>query len=184
MKLSRLPNPCYSLTAIAIVGLLSSWGCGGGGGESAGGAEPAVSVPARADLCALLTSADIEAALGTSAGESTSGDDGKGQCSWATADGSGTLVVLTLERADLDSFDEFVANFGEEFGGEDPPPEEYHPVAGVAGDWAMYVAEEHMVRAFRGDDVLEVSSPSVPSVPSVEEAQVVDLAARAMANLP
>ena len=181
MKLSRLPNPCYSLTAIAIVGLLSSWGCGGGGEESAGGAEPAASAPARADLCALLTSADIEAALGASAGESTSGDDGKGQCSWATADGSGTLVVLTLERADVGSFDEFVANFGEEFGGEDPPREEYHPVEGVAGDWAMYVADEHMVRAFRGDDVLEVSSPSVPSV---EEAQVVDLAARAMANLP
>ncbi len=181
MKLSRLPNPCYSPTVIAIVGLLSNLGCGGGGGESAGGAEPAASAPARADLCALLTSADIEAALGTSAGESTSGDDGKGQCSWATADGSGTLVVLTLERADLDSFDEFVANFGEDFGGEDPPREEYHPVEGVAGDWAMYVAEEHMVRAFRGDDVLEVSSPSVASV---EEAQVVDLAARAMANLP
>ncbi len=179
MKFLILHNPAYTLALAIIVTLFSSVGCGGG--ESTGGAEPAASAPPRADLCALLTSADIEAALGTAAGEPAPGDDGKGQCTWGAADGSGTLVVLTLERAGLDSFDEFVADFGEEFGGEDPPREEYHPVEGVPGDWAMYVAEDHMVRAFRGDDVLEVSSPSVPSV---EEAQVVDLAARAMANLP
>jgi hypothetical protein len=42
----------------------------------------------------------------------------------------------------------------------------------------MYVAEEHMVRAFRGDEVLEVSAAGA------EEAQVVDLATRAMGRLP
>ena len=177
MKIRILQNPVYILTLATIVTLYSSVGCGGG--ESTGGSERAAeSAPPRADLCALLTSADIEAALGTAAGEPAPGDDGKGQCTWGAADGSGTLVVLTLERAGLDSFDEFVADFGEEFGGEDPPREEYHPVEGVPGDWAMYVAEDHMVRAFRGDDVLEVSAPSV------EEAQIVDLAARAMAKLP
>ncbi len=174
MRFSILPKPIYILVVVSIVSL----GCSGGG-ESTGGAEPAApSAPPRADMCALLTSADIEAALGTAAGEPASGDEGKGQCTWGAADGSGSLVVMTLERAGLDSFDEFVADFGEEFGGEDPPREEYHTVEGVPGDWAMYVAEDHMVRAFRGGDVLEVSSPSA------EEAQVVDLAARAMANLP
>jgi hypothetical protein len=183
MKFLILQNSVYILALTAIVTLFSSVGCGGG--ESTGGAEPAAqSAPPRADLCALLTSADIEAALGTASGEPAPGDAGKGQCTWGTADGSGALVVLTLQRAGLDSFDEFVADFGEEFGGEDPPREEYHPVEGIPGDWAMYVAEEHMVRAFRGDDVLEVSSPSAPSVPSVEEAQIIDLATRAMANLP
>ena len=61
----------------------------------------------------------------------------------------------------------------------DPEPrEEFHPVDGVGGDWAMYVAEHDMVRAFRGGQVLEVSSVGA------EEAQVVDLATRAMARLP
>jgi hypothetical protein len=132
----------------------------------------------RADLCVLLASTDIEQVLGASPGAPQAGDDDLGQCVWEAADGSGTLVELTLDEALLGSFDEFVTAFGEEFGGENPPRAEYHPVDGVPGDWAMYVAEEHMVRAFRGEHVLEVSSPAA------EEAQVIDLATRAMGRLP
>ena len=168
MKHSNARRLFYSLAFAALVA-----GCGGGG-DSSGSTETS-SEPAdtRADVCALLTASDIEEATGTAAGDAQPGDEGLGQCSWGDS-----VVVLTLERGVLGSFDEFVADFGDEFGGEDPPRDEYHPVDGVPGDWAMYVAEEHMVRAFRGDQVLEVSAPSA------EEAQVVDLAARAMARLP
>jgi len=170
MKARRL---FYSLIVTALIA-----GCGGGGDSSSGAGTSNEPADTRADLCALLTASDIEDATGALAGDPHPGDEGLGQCSWAAAESGELVVVLTLDRAVLDSFDEFVAAFGEEFGGEDPPRDEYHPVDGVSGDWAMYVAEEHMVRAFRGDRVLEVSSPSI------EEEQVVDLAARAMARLP
>ncbi len=163
----------YSLAVAALVA-----GCGGGGDSSSSTDMSSEPADARADLCALLTASDIEEALGKTAGDPQPGDEGLGQCSWASSEGGETVAVLTLERAVLGSFDEFVTDFGEEFGGEDPPRDEYHPVDGVPGDWAMYVAEEHMVRAFRGDQLLEVSSPSA------EEAQVIDLATRAMDRLP
>ncbi len=153
-------------------------GCGGGGDSMESTDTSTEAAEPRADLCALLTASDIEEALGKTAGDPQPGDEELGQCSWASADGGETVAVLILEKAALGSFDEFVAAFGEEFGGEDPPRDEYHPVDGVPGDWAMYVAEEHMVRAFRGDQLLEVSSPSAA------EAQVVDLATRAMGRLP
>ena len=164
-----------SLTVAALIA-----GCGGGGdGDSMEATEPATEVAAGVDVCALLTASDIEEALGTTAGDPQPGaDEGLGNCSWASAEGGDPVAVLVLEKAVIGSFDEFVADFGEEFGGEDPPRDEYHPVDGVPGDWAMYVAEEHLVRAFRGDRLLEVSAPSA------EEAQVVDLATRAMARLP
>ncbi len=163
----------YSLAVAALVA-----GCGGGGDSSSGTDTSSEPADARADLCALLTASDIQEALGKTAGDPQPGDEGLGQCSWASAESGDPVAVLTLERAVLGSFDEFVTDFGEEFGGEDPPRDEYHPVDGVPGDWAMYVAEEHTVRAFRGDQVLEVSSPSA------EEEQVVDLATRAMGRLP
>ena len=168
MKHSNARRLFYSFAFAALIA-----GCGGGGDSSGSTETSSEPADARADLCALLTASDIEEATGTAAGDAQPGDESLGQCSWGDS-----VVVLTLERAVLDSFDDFVADFGEEFGGEDPPRDEYHPVDGVPGDWAMYVAEEHMVRAFRGDQVLEVS------VPSAEEEQVVDLAARAMARLP
>ena len=177
MKHSNARTFFYSLAVAALV-----VGCGGGG-DSMESTEPSteateVAEPG-ADVCALLTAADIEEALGRTAGDPQPGaDEGLGHCSWASAEGGDPVVVLILEKAALGSFDEFVAAFGEEFGGEDPPRDEYHPVDGVPGDWAMYVAEDHMVRAFRGDQLLEVSSPSA------EEAQVIDLATRAMDRLP
>lgn len=167
----------YTLAAAAL--FLA--GCGGGGGGSTENTETAgesAAADPRPDLCALLTAADIDEALGAQAGDPVSGAEALGHCSWPSADGGDAVAVLTLERATIRSFDDFVADFGEEFGGEDPPRDEYHPVDGVPGDWAMYVAEEHMVRAFRGDHVLEVSSPGA------DEAQVVDLATRAMGRLP
>lgn len=173
MKHSNARELFYSLAVAALVA-----GCGGGGDSMESTDTSTEAAEPRADLCALLTASDIEEALGKTAGDPEPGDEGLGQCSWASAESGEPVVVLTLEKAVLDSFDEFVADFGEEFGGEDPPRDEYHPVDGVPGDWAMYVAEEHMVRAFRGDQLLEVSSPSA------EEAQVVDLATRAMGRLP
>jgi hypothetical protein len=169
------------LTAVALAASFLISGCGGGGDsmESADtSAEAVPDAPPRADLCALLSATDIEEALGTAAGDPQPGDQGLGHCEWAAADGSGSAVVLELDNSVLSSFDAFVTDFGEEFGGENPPPDEYHPVDGVPGDWAMFVAEEHMVRAFRGDHVLKVSSPGA------DEAQVVDLATRAMGRLP
>ncbi len=173
MKHSNARRMFYSLAIAALVA-----GCGGGDDSSSSTDTPSEPADARADLCALLTASDIEEALGKTTGDPQPGDEGLGQCSWASSEGGEPVAILTLERAVLGSFDEFVAAFGEEFGGEDPPRDEYHPVDGVPGDWAMYVAEEHMVRAFRGDRVLEVSSPTA------EETQVVDLATRAMGRLP
>lgn len=181
MKNANARRTFYFLAAAGLTTSLVVSGCGGGGGSMESTESPAEAAPdaqPRADLCALLTGADIEAALGAAAGDPQPGDLALGECTWAASDGSETRVHLALGQATLSSFDEFVADFGEEFGGENPPHDEFHPVDGVPGDWAMYVAEEHMVRVFRGDHVLEVSSPSA------EESQVVDLATRAIARLP
>lgn len=178
MKHANARRTFYSFAAAALAATLVVSGCGGGGDSMESTSTEAPAAEPRADLCALLTASDIEEALGAAAGSSAAGDEALGRCTWAAADGSGNAVVLTLENAVLGSFDEFVTAFGEEFGGENPPRDEYHPVEGVPGDWAMYVAEEHMVRAFRGEHVLEVSAPAA------EEEQVVDLATRAMGRLP
>ena len=150
-------------------------GCGGGGEDTEGTNAPAAAP--RVDLCALLTADEIEGALGERPGAATPGEEALGQCTWAATEGDDPLVVLTLERAVLSSFDDFVAAFGEEFGGEDPPRDQFHPVDGV-GDWAMFLADDHMVRAFRGDRVLELSAPGA------EEARIVELAKIAMGRLP
>ena len=149
-----------AFVGILIIGVCAfAVGCGGGGapGESsAASGEPDVSTPA-VDLCGFLTAADIEEVLGTSPGEPEGGTEGMGECTWAAADGSGSLVRLSLDEALLDSFDDFVMEFGEEFGGENPPEDRFHPVEGL-GDWAMYVADDSAIRVFRGDRELEVRS--------------------------
>lgn len=155
-------------TGIALSCVLAA--CSGG---DEGASSEAPEAEPRADLCALLTESDIEEVLGAAPGAPSPGDEGLGECSW----GTGPSVVLSLEEASLSSFDDFVYEYGVEFGGENPPRDRFHPVDGI-GDWAMYVADDHMVRAFRGDEVLEVSSSGA------EEEQVVDLAKRAMSRLP
>jgi hypothetical protein len=141
--------------------------------ETADEAAPEEVQP-RTDLCPLLTSEDMEEVLGEAPGAPETSDEMLGQCSWPKADGSGTLAVVRLEEAVLGSFDEFVTEYGVEFGGENPPRDEYHPVEGVPGDWAMYVAEEQKVQAYHGEHVLEVSAPGA------DEEQVTALATRAM----
>lgn len=146
-----------SISILVVFSLVVACGGGGAPGESAassGEAEP--SAPA-VDVCGFLTPADIEEVLGTAPGEPEAGDEGMGECSWSAADGSGSLVRLTLDGAILHSFDDFVMDYGEEFGGENPPRELFHPVEGL-GDWAMYVADDSAIRVFRGDEVLEVRS--------------------------
>ena len=161
--------------ACALALALAASGCGGAGEQAA--TEEAVEAAPAVDLCGLLTAAEVEQVLGTRPGEPEPGEEALGQCTWASPGGEGPLVVLTLDKAVLHSFDDFVAAYGEEFGGEDPPRDRFHPVEGL-GDWAMYRADDHMVRTFRGDRVLEVSAPSA------EEAQVVELAKLAMSRLP
>lgn len=164
-----------TLVFALVSALLIVVGCGGG--DSSGtdvSSEAPAEAPARVDVCSLLTSEDIEQVLGAAPGAPSPGDEGRGECIWPEAAGTAMMVGITLDDGTLDSFDEFVTDFGEEFGGENPPPDEYHAVEGVPGDWAMYVAEEHTVRAFSGGDEVRIE------VPGAEEAQVVELASRAM----
>ena len=159
------------LTTIAFfLAFATSLGCDSPEPSGADAPDP----EPHADLCSLLTASDIEESLGRLVGGPTPGDEGIGQCAW----GTDPSVLITLETASLQSFDDFVVAFGEEFGGEDPPRERFHSVDNVGGDWAMYVADRDMVRAFRGGQVLEVSSVGA------KKAQVVDLATRAMSRLP
>ena len=159
------------LTTIAFfLAFTTSLGCDGSEPSGADAPDP----QPRADLCSLLTASDIEESLGRRVGDPTPGNEGLGQCAW----GPDASVLLTLETASLKSFDDFVVAFGEEFGGEDPPRERFHPVDDVGGDWAMYVADRDMVRTFLGRQVLEVSSVGA------EEAHIVVLANRAMSRLP
>lgn len=156
MRSSFLPSVIGILMLVSLVFVA---GCGGGGapGESS---APSVEAEARApavDVCAFLSAADIEDVLGTAPGEPEPGSDDLGECSWAAADGSGSLVHLSLDEALLDSFDDFVMEFGRDFGGENPPRDRFHPVEGL-GDWAMYVGDDSAIRVFRGDRELEVRS--------------------------
>jgi hypothetical protein len=75
------------------------------------------------------------------------------------------------------SFDGFVASYQAEFGGEEPPREYYRPIEGV-GDWAMYVADENALQAFKGGRMLQVGT-NPP-----EEAQAIALAQKAIQRLP
>ena len=130
------------------------------------------------NLCVLLTPNDIKQTLGASVNAGEANNEALGQCSWAATEDSKLVVLLTLEKAALQSFEDFVWNFGEEFGGENPPHEEFHPVDIASSDWSMYDAKQHMVRTFKNENVLEVS------VPSMEEAAIVTLAKLAMGRLP
>ena len=130
------------------------------------------------NLCALLTPNDIKQTLRTSVNAGEANNEALGQCSWTATEDSKLVVLLTLEKAALQSFEDFVWNFGEEFGGENPPHEEFHPVDIASSDWSMYDAKQHMVRTFKNENVLEVSAPSM------EEAAIVTLAKLAMGRLP
>jgi hypothetical protein len=161
--------------------LLLVAGCGGSetspppesGSESA--AAPAAGSPSG--TCALLTAEDIQEVTGQAPG-APSAPPGTDDCQWPSASApSTTLVRLTVSDSGYDTYDTFVASYGAEFGGEQPPREYYRPIEGV-GDWAMYVADENAVQVFqRGKMVQVVTTPP-------DENQSVALARKVLPRLP
>lgn len=162
VSMRSLSNSCNgkSVLAHALAGALSlaALGCGGGdsspSGEGAGAAEDG-----RTQLCGLLSSGDIMDVLRKGTSDPMPGQEGVGHCTWPAFDGSGTVVELVLES-----------------GGGNPPPDADHPIVGL-GDQAIYRADDDMVRVFFDDQVLNVSAPGA------DEAQLTDLASRALASL-
>jgi hypothetical protein len=139
---------------VIIAGILALATLGCGGDDSTPPSEGA-----RTQLCGLLSSGDIMDVLRKGTSDPTPGQEGVGHCTWPALDGSGTVVELVLES-----------------GGENPPPDDVPPVVGL-GDWAIYRADEDMIRVFFGEQVLNVSAPGA------DESQLTDLASRAMASL-
>jgi hypothetical protein len=87
------------------------------------------------------------------------------------------LVRLTVSDSGYATYDAFVASYGAEFGGEQPPREYYRPIEGV-GDWAMFVADENAVQVFQSGKMVQV----VTSPP--DENQSVALARKVLPRLP
>jgi hypothetical protein len=109
-----------------------------------------------ADVCGLLTAAEIEKVLGSAPGESQPGTDGLGECTWPSAGASSPLLTLKLSSTDLDSYEAFVHSYQTEFGGEEPSAEYYHRVQDL-GTWAMYVVDDGALRIYQGDRRLDVA---------------------------
>ncbi len=139
-------------------------------------AKPETSTAPNANVCGLLTAAEIEQVLGSAPGEPRAGTDGLGDCTWPAADGSSTVLTLKLSTTDLGSYDAFVRSYQTEFGGEEPSPEYYHRIQDL-GTWAMYVVDDGAVRIYKGDRRLEVAP--VPA----DEAKAVALGRMAAARL-
>jgi hypothetical protein len=117
--------------------------------------ETHAQAPPGADVCALLTSSEIEQVLASAPGAPQKGTDGLGECTWSMAAGA-PLLTLKLSSTDLGSYDAFVHSYQTEFGGEEPSPEYYHRVPDI-GTWAMYVVDEGALRVYQGDRRLDVA---------------------------
>ena len=139
------------IVTLAALSALVALGCGGDDSAPSSG-------KARTQLCGLLSSGDIMEVLRKGTSDPTPGQEGVGHCTWPSLDGSATVVELVLES-----------------GGE-RPPEGVPPVVGLS-DWAIYLQDEHMIRVFFDEKVLNVSAPGA------DEAQLTDLASRSMASL-
>ena len=142
----------------AVLAFALSFACGGA--EAPNESESTAAAPAEStaatqnDLCGLLTEAEIEAALGTAPMASSPGD---ARCEWAAPEGSEPLVRLRLTGSNLMSYADFVAEFNAEFGGEEPDRDEYMPVEGI-GDWAMFVADGHILEVHIGERMLRIQT--------------------------
>lgn len=162
---TRYPN----LAAACCLSVLL--GCSGdvATDNDAGGETPSTTAATDvADLCDLLTAEEIETALGSGAGATTPGD---GSCEWAGADGSEPVVRLRFTDSKLMSYADFVADFNAEFGGEEPDREEYMPVEGI-GDWAMYVAEGHVLEVHVGENMFRVQTSAQSHEAAIEVAKI------------
>ncbi|MGH9323340.1 MAG: DUF3558 family protein, partial [Vicinamibacteria bacterium] len=146
-------------------------GCGGGQApeESATTSEAASTEEASSslDVCTLLTPAEIQEVMGQAPGDPQHLEEGLGGCAWSTADSSSTLVRIVLSGSSYDSYEDFVAGYQSEFGGEEPPTEYYRPIQGV-GDWAMYLADQGALQVFQGGRMLEVATTPADEARSVE----------------
>ncbi|HXV62599.1 MAG TPA: hypothetical protein VEK15_18005 [Vicinamibacteria bacterium] len=138
---------------------------------------PSEAPPPEVDVCSFLTAAEIEDVLGLAPGEPQRGSEGIASCTWAAPDGSGSLVQLVLRETTLGSYEDFVFEYGEEFGGENPPRDRFRPLEGP-GDWSMYVADDNAIRVFRGEEELRVISEAEEA----DEEILIDLAEKAAAH--
>lgn len=138
------------LVSVAVLFVVIS-GCSGSDAppESAPKAEAA---PAS-NRCNLLTAEEISAVMGASPGEPSAGSEG---CSWPSGGGGDPLVQVSVSRSTLKSYDDFVAEYGREFGGENPSKEYYQPVEGL-GDWGLYRTSGEVLEVHSGDQMLAVS---------------------------
>jgi hypothetical protein len=137
----------------------------------------ASSAAATSGTCALLHAEEIQEVMGQAPG-APSAAPGTDDCVWPSASApSGMLVRLTVSDSGYATYDAFVASYGAEFGGEQPPREYYRPIEGV-GDWAMFVADENAVQVFQGGKMVQV----VTSPP--DENQSVALARKVLPRLP
>jgi hypothetical protein len=84
---------------------------------------------------------------------------------------------VTVSPSTLESYDDFVAEYGREFGGENPSKEYYQPVEGLAA-WALYRTSGDVLEVYTGDRMLGVT------VRPVSKEHAVSLAEKAIARLP
>ena len=155
MTIQQHAKNWWGPAAVSFILFILMTACGGGDAPGTSEAEqPAPAESAQNDLCDLLTEAEIEEALGAAPMASSPGDS---SCEWAAPEGSDPLIRLRLTSSNLMSYADFVAEFNAEFGGEEPDREEYMPVEGI-GDWAMFVADGHILEAHIGERMLRVQT--------------------------
>jgi len=162
---------------LLLAGLTSCGGSEAPRGESAS-AGTASSEPqaSSSGTCALLNAEAIQEVLGKAPGAPQT-PEGTEDCIWPAADDpSSTLVRVTTSDSGYASYDDFVASYQAEFGGEQPATEYYRPIEGV-GDWAMYVADENAVQVFKAGRMLQVGT-SPP-----DEQRAIALAQKALPRL-
>jgi hypothetical protein len=158
------------VSVLALVVVISS--CGGS--EAPPESAPKAEAPPAANLCNLLTSEEISDVMGTAPGEPAADSDG---CAWPSSGGGEPLVEVSVSRSSLKSYDDFVAEYGREFGGENPSKEYYQPVEGL-GDWGLYRTSGDVLEVHSGDRMLAV----IVRPASRENAEA--LAGKALPRLP
>lgn len=150
MDLMNLMNLMKLISVAALA--LAFTDCGGTGAPPPEPAPKAVASPAS-NLCNLLTTEEITGVMGASPGEPSPEPDG---CSWASSEGADPLVRLSLSPSTLPSYDDFVAEYGREFGGENPSKEYYRPIEGL-GNWALYRTTGDVLEVHTGERMLSVT---------------------------
>jgi Protein of unknown function (DUF3558) len=150
---TRIPISIVSST----ISLLLLAVCGGSGApEPAASSATEEKAATTVDVCGLLTSAEIEQALGKApSSEPKAGSEGMSECSWPSPEGASPLVHLVVSPSGQDSWEAFVLSYQSEFGGEEPPPEYFVRIEGL-GSWAVYRVDDNLLEVHAGDRTLEV----------------------------